>query len=91
MAISANLPLSVADRAMWESRKTEAQTAYHELMTGQSVASFTDQNGERVTYSKTDAKLLALYIADIIALLGTPVTAATSLAPRPMRFLFGRS
>ncbi|MBY0261353.1 MAG: hypothetical protein K2Q20_03370 [Phycisphaerales bacterium] len=59
-------------------------------MTGQAVAAFTDQNGERVSYSKTDAAKLAAYIADIIALLGTPVTVATSLAPRPMRFLFGR-
>lgn len=90
MAINAVQPLSDADRTMWGARLTEAQTAYHDLMTGQAVAAFTDQNGERVSYSKTDAGKLASYIGDIIALLGTPVTVATSTAPRPLRFMFGR-
>lgn len=75
---------------MWEGRLAEAQTAYHDLATGQAVASFTDQNGERVTYSKTDQRLITAYINDLIALLGVPPTVATSKAPRPMRFMFGR-
>ena len=73
---------------MWEGRLKEAQDAHHELMTGQLVAAFTDQNGERVTYSKTQAKDLAGYIADIVALLGVPTTPATAVSPRPMRFVF---
>lgn len=87
MAINAKLPLSAEDRAMWEARLAEAQQAFHELATGQAVASFTDQNGERVTYSKGD-KWLPGYIADMVALLGTPPTPFTSTAPRPMRFVF---
>lgn len=88
MAIAATLPLSAEDRLTWESRLTEAQSAYHQLATGQMVASFTDQNGERVTFSKADMAKLAGYIADIVALLGTPPTAQTSTAPRPVRFIF---
>lgn len=88
MALAAKLPLSDADRAIWEARLTEAQTAHHELMTGQMVAAFTDQNGERVTYSKADVGKLAGYIADMVALLGVPTTPATAVSPRPMRFVF---
>lgn len=90
MAIAATQPLSAEDRLMWEARLKEAQTAYHDLMSGQGVAAFTDQNGERVSYSKIDAGRLAAYIADIVALLGQPVTVLTSTHPRPMRFVFGR-
>lgn len=74
---------------MWGDRLKEAQTAYHDLATGQAVASFTDQNGERVTYSKTDMGSLAGYISEIVALLGTPATVRTSTHPRPLRYLFG--
>lgn len=74
---------------MWQDRLTEAQAAYHDLATGQAVAAFTDQNGERVSYSKANMATLATYIGDITALLGTPVTPFTSTAPRPLRFMFG--
>lgn len=74
---------------MWTTRLTEARAAYHSLMIGEAVAAFTDQNGERVSYSKTDAGKLAGYISDIVALLGTPATPYTSTAPRPLRFFFG--
>lgn len=58
----------------------EAETAYHLLLTGQAVASFRDQNGETVTYSRTNIADLRAYIAEI--------KAALSEAPRavgPMR------
>lgn len=75
---------------MWADRLKEAQSAYHDLATGQAVAAFTDQNGERVSYSKANMPTLASYISDIVALLGTPSTPSTSTAPRPLRYLFGR-
>lgn len=91
MALGATLPLSDEDRTMWTARLKEAQTAYHDLATGQAVASFTDQNGERITYAKADMGKLSDYIGDMVALLGTgpAVTPTTSRHPRPMRFLFG--
>lgn len=90
MAISAKRPLSAEDRIIWEARLAEAQTAYHDLATGTAVAAFTDQNGERVSYSKAKLSDLSGYINDMIALLGTPATVFTSSAPRPLRYLFGR-
>lgn len=90
MALAAKLPLSAEDRAMWEDRLKEAQSAYHDLATGQGVASFTDQNGERVSYSKADMRTLSGYINDMVALLGTPPTPRTSTHPRPLRYIFGR-
>ena len=90
MAIAVTRPLSDEDRTLWSERLKEAQTAYHDLATGQAVASFTDQNGERVTYSKTQMASLSGYIAEIVSLLGTPATPRTSAHPRPLRFLFRR-
>lgn len=40
----------------------DAETAYHKLMTGESVASFKDSNGETVTYTAASAEQLAAYI-----------------------------
>lgn len=89
MAIDVEQPLSEEDRTLWTDRLKEARAAYHKLAIGDGVASFTDQNGERVQYTKADMRTLANYISDIVALLGTPPTPFTSNAPRPLRFLFG--
>ncbi len=88
MALAVTLPLSEEDRTLWEGRLKEAQAAYHDLATGQAVASFTDQNGERVTYSKADMGKLAGYVNDIVALFAPAATPFTSTAPRPVRFIF---
>ena len=51
----------------------EAETAYHLLLMGQGVASFRDQNGETVTYSRTDIAALRAYIEQMKRdLSGTP-------------------
>ncbi len=46
-------------------RLQEARDAYHELQTGRAAVSFTDQNCERVEYTRTTAPRLAAYIADL--------------------------
>ena len=53
---------------------SDAEAAYHKLMTGQALASFTDQNGESVTYAKADASKLLVYINGLKGLVagGTP-------------------
>lgn len=43
----------------------EAETAYHLLLMGQGVASFRDQNGEQVTYSKANIAELRAYITQM--------------------------
>lgn len=46
---------------------TEAQTAYHRLLTGGGVVTVKDQNGEMVTYQQASAVRLAAYIASLEA------------------------
>lgn len=48
----------------------EAETAYHRLMTGQSVVMLKDQNGETVQYSAVSAQRLLGYIAQLKMQLG---------------------
>lgn len=46
-------------------RITEAQRAYHELMTGAAVVSITDKTGERVEYRVANASQLSRYIQEL--------------------------
>lgn len=40
----------------------EARAAYHRILIGGGIYQFRDQNGEQVSYSKTDIGKLAAYI-----------------------------
>lgn len=66
----------------------EAETAYHEIMTGQAVSRFVDQNGESVSYSKVNIGGLEAYIARLKG----ELAAAPGTVPYrgPLRFTFGR-
>lgn len=44
---------------------SEAETAYHALQTGKTVAKFRDSNGEEVTYTAANSARLAAYIANL--------------------------
>lgn len=46
-------------------RLTEAESAYHDLMTGKAVVEVTDQNGEKVVFSRASATKLAQYIQSL--------------------------
>lgn len=61
----------------------EAQSAYHALMLGQSVAEFRDQNGERVVYHRADSAKLLIYINSLKKELGL-----TAPPVGPMRVWF---
>ncbi len=50
----------------------EAESAYHRLMTGQSVVMFKDSNGEQVQYSAVSANKLLGYILSLKQQLGLP-------------------
>lgn len=65
----------------------EARAAYHEIMTGQAVSRFVDQNGESVQYTRANIKQLESYIAKLEAELANP-----GVRPYrgPIRFTFGR-
>lgn len=63
----------------------EAEAAYHDLITGKSVVSVTDQSGERVEYQRATARQLALYVADLRRRIGgraTPSTIVFTAVPR---------
>ena len=68
-------------------RLVEAERAYHEIMTGQAISRFVDQNGEGVSYSKTNIRGLEAYIAKLKAELANPGRTAYR---GPLRFTFGR-
>lgn len=78
--------LTDEERTLWTARLTRAEAAYDNLMTGKLAEEFIDQNGEKVRYTKTNAALLAKYIATISALLNPALAAAN--VQRPLRFLF---
>lgn len=65
----------------------EARQAYHEIMTGQAVSRFVDQNGESVSYSKVNIGGLAAYIAALERELANPGVPAYR---GPLKFTFGR-
>lgn len=62
----------------------EAETAYHQLVTGQSAVEFRDQNGELVRYTPASAVRLASYIQSLKRQLG--LLPAASLAPARVWF-----
>lgn len=68
----------MADLAQLQLWLTEAQTAYHSAMAGGQIVSVTDQNGERIEYSRTNTNSLLKYIAylqsQINLILGVAVT-----------------
>lgn len=61
---------------------TQAETAYHDLLTGKVAKVFVDQNGERVEFAATSAPRLAAYIQELKRQLGTLTTSG------PMRVYF---
>ena len=69
---------------------TEAQKAYHDLLTGKAVSKWIDQNNESVEYSKVNMGMLAAYITELKAQLAE-CQGGQAAYRGPLRFLFGRS
>jgi hypothetical protein len=68
-------------------RLVEAESAYHDLLTGKGVRAFTDQNGERVEYSAANPSKLLAYIAWLKAQIAAAAGYATEITG-PMRSYF---
>lgn len=64
------MALSAAERTVYEERLLDAESALHNLMTGQSARVFVDQNGERVEYAVPHAARLRAYINELKIKLG---------------------
>jgi len=52
-------------------RLAEAESAYHDLMTGKAVVEVTDQNGEKVVFHRASASKLAQYIQSLKTQVGS--------------------
>lgn len=69
-----------------QERLNEAETAYHELVTGRAVAEIRDQNGETIRYSKADLSKLQIYINSLKQTL-TAASGSGLTGSGPMRVL----
>lgn len=78
--------LTDAERAIYTTRLTEAQTAKHSIVTGKMLEQFIDQNGEQVRYTKTNLADLDAYIDELNGLLNPAL--AAYYRPRPIGFIF---
>lgn len=67
-----------------QEKLTEAETAYHNLMTGTLARVVVDQNGERVEFTATNASRLFQYIQALKNQINPPAVNARG----PARFLF---
>lgn len=67
-------------------RLTQAESAYHKLLTGTSARVVVDQNGERVEFTAANRSALYGYILDLRAQIDNGVTVPTMRAP--IRFVF---
>lgn len=79
---------SVTTLLVLQQRISEAETAYHKLMTGVQPRVFVDQNGERVEFVAAKAPDLYRYIGELKKSL--PVGAAGRVAnhTKPIGYLF---
>ena len=57
----------MADLATLQQRLSEAEDAYHRLLTGAAAVQFRDQNGEMIVYQQVNSAKLAQYIASLKA------------------------
>lgn len=72
--------------ATLQERYTEAEEAYHNLMTGNMPRVVVDQNGERVEFTSTNAPRLLMYVNKLKAEIDALSNPTTSRGPA--RFIF---
>lgn len=64
------MTLTAVDRAEMMAYLKEAKATRHSLMMGQQAREFTDQNGERITFTAANLGALNAYIRDLEMKLG---------------------
>lgn len=64
------MALTAEETALYTTYLSEAETALHKLMIGQSARVFVDQNGERVEFTAANAQRLRAYIHELKSKLG---------------------
>ena len=71
-----------------QAKLAEAEKAYHELMLGQSVRVFVDQNGERVEYTAANKLALQSYINQLRSQMTDGSSCVATASRGPLRFTF---
>ena len=71
-----------------QAKLAEAEKAYHELMLGQSVRVFVDQNGERVEYTAANKLALQSYINQLRSQMPDGSSCVAPASRGPLRFTF---
>lgn len=71
-----------------QARLTEAEAAYHRLLTGASTRVVVDQNGERVEFTSVSAGSLFAYIVSLKQQIAALSPACAPPINRPIGFLF---
>lgn len=64
------MALTSAEKALYQTRLTDAEEKLHLLLTGEAAKVFVDQNGERIEYVQANANRLQTYINELKRLLG---------------------
>lgn len=79
-------PLADLERTLYQTRLTNAEAAYDQLVTGKAVRRTIDQNGESVEFTVANLATLSGYIRALREALSP--TLARMAAPRPIGFIF---
>jgi hypothetical protein len=80
------LVLTEAERGIYETRLKQARQARHDIVTGNGVKRFVDQNGETVEYQAANLQKLEDYIAELEGILNPALRVGR--ARRPLGFIF---
>ena len=64
------MALTPEETALYTTRLTDAENAYHLIMTGQQAKVYVDQNGERIEYQAGSVDRLRAYIYQLKLALG---------------------
>lgn len=75
--------ITETNRAEWQTRLTQAETAYHKLLTGKSATAI-GYDGETMSYAPADKQELRRYISSMQKALGS----VSSSRPRARGFRF---
>jgi hypothetical protein len=80
----------MADCSTIDARLAAARKAYDDLILGQAVSRFVDQNGESVSYSRTNINSLLSYIRQLENEKAQCTGSTLATYRGPIRFTFGR-
>jgi hypothetical protein len=64
------MALTAEERVIYTARLSEAETALHQLMLGQTTRVYVDQNGERIEFNLNSKDSLRAYIMELKVALG---------------------